>query len=101
MIFVIASIRIHEGRMTEFIEMFKKNVPNVLEERGCIEYSLTIDTPTELPPQETDKNVATVIEKWESLESLQAHMSAPHMLAHRDRTKDMVDNVTLKILKKA
>ena len=98
MIYVIASIHIKEGRLSEFIEIFKSNIPNVLEEKGCIEYVPTIDVPTGLPSQELNTNVVTIIEKWGSLEELQAHLSTPHMLAYKEKVKDLVDKVSLKIL---
>ncbi len=101
MINVIASIHIKEGRLSEFIEIFKSNIPNVLEEKGCIEYLPTIDVPTGLPPQELNNNVVTVIEKWGSLEDLQAHLKAPHMIAYKGKVKDLVDKVSLKVLMEA
>jgi quinol monooxygenase YgiN len=101
MISVIALIRIKNGRLSEFIEIFKANVPNVLEEKGCIDYVPTIDIPTGLPPQELDKDVVTIIEKWGSLKALHAHMSAPHMLAYKERVKDLVEKISIKILKEA
>jgi quinol monooxygenase YgiN len=36
MINVIASIHIKEGQLSEFIEIFKSNIPKVIEEMGCI-----------------------------------------------------------------
>jgi quinol monooxygenase YgiN len=101
MINVIASIHIKEGRMSEFIEIFKSNIPNVLEEKGCMEYVPTIDVPTGLPPQELNNNVVTIIEKWGSLEDLQAHLTAPHMLAYKEKVKNIVDKVSLKVLQEA
>ena len=101
MINVIASIHIKEGRLSEFIEIFKSNVPNVLEEKGCVEYVPTIDVPTGLPPQELNNNVVTIIEKWGSLEDLQAHITAPHMLAYKEKVKDLVDKLSLKVLMEA
>ncbi len=101
MINVIASIHIKEGRLSEFIEIFKSNIPNVLEEKGCVEYVPTIDVPTGLPPQELNNNVITIIEKWGSLEDLQAHMTTPHMLAYKEKAKDLVDKVSLKVLTEA
>lgn len=101
MINVIASIHIKEGRLSEFIEIFKSNVPNVLKEKGCVEYVPTIDVPTGLPPQELNNNVVTIIEKWGSLEDLQAHITAPHMLAYKEKVKDLVDKVSLKVLTEA
>jgi len=101
MITVIASIHIKQGRLSEFIEIFKSNIPNVLQEKGCIEYTPTIDVPTGLAPQELNENVVTIIEKWASLDDLQAHLSAPHMLAYRESVADIVDKVSLKVLRKA
>lgn len=101
MINVIASIHVKDGSLPEFLVIFKSNIPNVLKEEGCIEYIPTIDLPTGLPPQELDKNVVTIIEKWRRLEDLLAHLSAPHMLAYKERVKDLVDKVSLKILEKA
>ena len=98
MINVIASIHIKEGRLSEFIEIFKSNIPKVLEEKGCIEYVPTIDVSTGLPPQELNNNVVTIIEKWDSLEDLQVHLSALHMLAYKENVKDLVDKVSLKVL---
>jgi quinol monooxygenase YgiN len=101
MINVIASIHIKEGQLSEFIEIFKSNIPKVLEEKGCIEYVPTVDVPTGLPPQELNNNVVTIIEKWDSLEDLQAHLLAPHMLAYKENVKDLVDKLSLKVLREA
>ncbi len=101
MIHVIASIHIKEGRVSEFVEIFKANIVHVLKEKGCLEYVPTIDVPTGLPPQEMNGNIVTIIEKWESLEDLRAHLSAPHMLAYHENVKDIVEKVALKVLKKA
>lgn len=61
----------------------------------------TIDVPTGLPPQELNNNVVTIIEKWGSLEDLQAHLTAPHMLTYKEKVKDLVDKVSLKVLTEA
>ena len=56
---------------------------------------------TDLPHQEKDQNVATIIEKWRSLEDLQAHLTAPHMLTFKDEVKDIVEKVSIKVLEEA
>ncbi len=56
--------------MSEFVEIFKTNMTNVLLETGCIEYVPTLDFATGFPVQELNSNVITIIEKWETLESL-------------------------------
>lgn len=101
MINVIASIHIKEGRRAEFIDIFKSNIPNVLEEEGCIQYMPTIDVPSGIALQELNENIVTIIEKWASLENLQAHLTAPHMLAYREKVKDLVEKLSLKILEEA
>lgn len=101
MIHVIASIEIKESRLTEFIEIFKSNVPNVLQEKGCIQYVPCIDVPTNLPPQKMNSLGVTIIEKWETLEDLHAHFSAPHMIAYKNQVKDLVDSLSVKILTEA
>jgi len=101
MINVIATIYVKEGRMSEFIDIFNSNIPNVLNEPGCIEYLPTIDFPRGLTTQQCDENAVTIIEKWRSLDDLKKHFSAPHMLAYRERVKDYVENVSLKILTQA
>jgi quinol monooxygenase YgiN len=101
MIHVIASIHIKEGGLPEFMDIFKSNIPDVLAERGCIEYLPTVDIHTGLPPQELNGNRATIIEKWDCLEDLQAHLSAPHMIAYKEKVKDLVETVSLKVLKAA
>ncbi len=101
MINVIASIHIKEGKLSEFIEIFKSNIPDVIKEKGCIEYVPTIDVPTELPPQVLNSNVVTIIEKWGSLEDLTAHLSTPHMLEYREKVMGLVEKISVKVLKEA
>ena len=101
MIHVIATVSIKASQRDAFLEIFKANIPHVLQEDGCIEYSATVDFPTEVPIQETDANVVTVIEKWESLPHLEAHFTAPHMLEYKSKVEGMVEDVSLKILEEA
>ena len=101
MISVIASVRVKADRLPQFIEVFKANVPKVREEKGCIEYFPAIDIDSGLPVQKLDKNVVTIIEKWESVEALRAHLKTPHMLTYREKVKDMVEDLSIKVLKEA
>ena len=101
MINVIASITVKESQLETFIEIFKANIPNVLKENGCIEYSAAVELKTDVAVQETDKKIVTVIEKWESLQHLETHFEAPHMLDYKSRVEGMVEAVSLKILKEA
>jgi quinol monooxygenase YgiN len=99
MIHVIASILVKEGQVPRFLEIFTSNMPAVLKEKGCIEYVPALDIPTDLPAQQKNDHVVTVIEKWDSLEDLTAHISAPHMLAYKEKTRDLVEKTAIRILK--
>ena len=101
MINVIASIKVKESCLDEFLDIFKANIPNVLAETGCVEYAPTVDFQTELASQILDANTVTIIEKWETYENLQAHLLAPHMLDYRSKVKDLVESVSLQVLKSA
>lgn len=101
MIIVLVSVKVKSDSHKAFIDCFKANVPNVLAEDGCIEYFPAVDFPTAMPPQQLDPLVVTIIEKWENLDKLKAHLGAPHMASYREATKDMVEGMKLKILQPA
>jgi quinol monooxygenase YgiN len=101
MIHVIASVRVKAGRISEYLEIMKSNVPKVREESGCIEYSPTLDSDAGLLQQRLEENVVTIIEKWESLEALQDHFNATHMKAYLEKVKDMVEDVSINVLREA
>jgi len=98
MIHVLAKVKIKEGKRNEFIDHLKTNIPNVLNEKGCIEYTPAIDIETQIDRQEFDQNQVTIIEKWKSIYSLKDHLEAPHMLSYREKVKDLVESTELKIL---
>ena len=102
MIHVIATIQLRPGVKDEFLQIFKANVPAVLAEQGCLAYGPTVDADSGLAPQGGVRpDVVTVVEQWESLEHLHAHLKAPHQLAYREDVKDWVEGVSLKVLTKA
>jgi len=99
MIFVIATIEVKPGKREAFLAEFHKNIPNVRAEKGCLEYGPTVDLKTDIKAQiPLRESVVTVVEKWDSLPALQAHLAAPHMATYRERVKDYVAGVTLQIL---
>ena len=101
MIQVLASIRVKPGKRSEFMEIFKANVPNVRNESGCLEYFPAVDVDTGLPPQVQDADVVTVVEKWDSVQALKDHLQTPHMLSYREQVKDLVQDLSLKVLQEA
>ena len=45
--------------------------------------------------------VVVVIEKWKNLDALKNHLGTPHMLAYREQVKEIVEKLSIKVLKKA
>ncbi|TNV75134.1 hypothetical protein FGO68_gene7862 [Halteria grandinella] len=78
-IHVIARVTLKEGQREAYLKAFHNLVPLVRQESGCIEYGPAIDIATGIAGQLVNDNVMTVVEKWESLEHLRAHLEAPHM----------------------
>ena len=101
MIDVIASIHIKRGFRDEFIQKFKANLPAVLAEEGCIDYYPATDVESKLGIQKKDPDVVTVVEKWESIEALQAHAKAPHMMSFRETVKEITEDTSITVVTRA
>jgi quinol monooxygenase YgiN len=99
MIHVVATIELVAGKREAFLTEFRKVMPLVRAEVGCLEYGPTVDVATGIAAQiPLRDNVVTVVEKWESLSALQAHVQAAHMADYRTRVKDLVAGVKLQVL---
>ncbi len=102
MIRVVALLTAHPGRREELLELFKANMPAVLQEKGCLEYVPNIDAEgfgarqTKFGPE-----TVVVIETWESAEALAAHAAAPHMLAFGKASKELIASRALHFLNAA
>ena len=101
MIHVLAQITLTPGSRDAFLEQFHQVMPHVLAEEGCLEYGPAVDLKTSLDVQKTDEQRVVVIEKWESVAHLEAHLVAPHMNAYREQVKDFVASVELQVLQPA
>ena len=102
MIHVLATIEVQPGKRAAFLAEFHRIVPLVHAETGCIEYGPAVDLATGLSVQAAPRDdVAVIIEKWESLDALKAHMHAPHMAEYRVRVRDLVRGVHLQVLQPA
>jgi quinol monooxygenase YgiN len=102
MIHVIATIDIADGQRDRYLAEARKLVPLVRAEKGCIDYGPAIDLATGIPAQVSlGDNVVVMVERWESLDALRAHLQAPHMADYRARVKDLVRGVKLQVLQPA
>jgi len=99
MIIVLATIELHPGKRADFLGEFRKIVGKVRAEAGCHEYFPAIDTASGLPVQGPARDdTVVVVEKWESVAALEAHLIAPHMMEYRPKVKEFVKKVSLQIL---
>lgn len=99
MINVVAVISAKPGMRDKILAHFNANVPAVRAEKGCIEYGAAVDAPD--APGFQDKmgpDTLVVIEKWESMQALTDHASAPHVATYRANTKDLIASRKVHIL---
>lgn len=102
MIYGVVSVRVKPGKAQEFIGVFNALAATVRKEKGCVQYIAAVDFETGLPPQALDKDVVTILEKWESLEALQAHLAMPYMADFFAKQQSLVDGPSsMKMLKEA
>lgn len=101
MLTVIAEIRTRPGphHREAVLNAFKKLVPVVLKEDGCHGYAPMVDHHANVDFQNPAPDSVVVIEKWESVESLKAHLATPHMVAFGEQVKNDVLDMQIKILK--
>jgi len=102
MIHVVAVLTTKPGMREQVLKHFLANVPAVRAEKGCIEYGAAVDTEN-APSFQTKYGPDTfiVIEKWESVEALKAHSTAPHMVAYAAKVKEMMAGRAVHILSPA
>ena len=70
MIALVAKLPIKEGKVDEFIEIFKGLMAHVAEEDGTLMYTLNRD--------QADPNTLIVMERYRDKAALDAHSSTPH-----------------------
>ena len=78
---------------------FLANVPAVLAEDGCIEYTATVDAagfPTS--KGSLGEDTFAVVEKWSSIAALQAHAASVHMAAYAAKTRPLMANQMIHVL---
>ena len=99
MIHVLALIETTPGHRENFLKEFKQVATEVRQEAGCLEYGAGVDAATDLSQQQPiGENFVLIIEKWESVTHLKAHLVAPHMTDYRIRIKPFVQSVRLEVL---
>ncbi len=99
MIHVVAIITAKPSQRAAVLEAFHANMPAVHAERGCVEYGPTVDA-AGVGDLQTPLGADTfiVIEKWETLEALEAHAASPHMASYAAKVKDMLVSRAVHVL---
>jgi quinol monooxygenase YgiN len=91
MIYVVATIELAEGKREAFLAEQRHLLPLVRAEAGCVEYTPSVEVALGDPPKTPPRaNVVVMQEKWESLDALRAHLTAPHMQEFRGKVKGLV-----------
>jgi len=102
MIHVIATIELNPGDRDKYLEILRENIPHVRAEQGCIHYEPAVDIETDITLQEkTGPDVVTLIEAWEDVAALKRHFTQPHMLSYREKAKDLIRQVRIRVLQPA
>ena len=98
MLHVIVTMRIKEGQMQGFLAACAELRPLVLREPGCQAYEYTRDVVSPFgEPRPVEADRITLLERWESMEALKAHLATPHMKAAGAKMKDMRASVELQL----
>jgi quinol monooxygenase YgiN len=102
MIHVVATVQVKPGKREEFLKHFRAIVSTVLFEKGCKKYGPTVDLPAGLPRQVDPRpDTVVIVEEWDTLDDLKAHLAAPHMATYREKVKDLVVSAQLQVLQDA
>lgn len=102
MVYCVVTMIIKEGRMNEFLAECGKIRPIVLKEAGCLMYDYTREFSSGMTRQEPiNPNRVTLLEKWESLDAINAHSATKHMTDFVDKVKDMRESVVIRACESA
>ncbi|NNG75505.1 antibiotic biosynthesis monooxygenase [Acinetobacter sp. ANC 4277] len=102
MLIVIADIQLRSGAQhrENVLNAFRKITPVVLQEDRCYGYELLVDHESNMNYQTKLPDSITMLEHWESIEHLNAHLQTPHMQAYKQHVKDDVLDVKIQIMQK-
>jgi quinol monooxygenase YgiN len=103
MIHVVATMTAKPGRRAELLEHFLAVVPIVQTEDSCIEYRLIIDNDAGLDGarESVGADTCIVIEKWASVEALDAHGATDHMRKFGEAARDVIAKRVIHVMRDA
>ncbi|MFW0766263.1 putative quinol monooxygenase [Trabulsiella odontotermitis] len=100
MLTVIAEIRTRPGQhhRQAVLDEFAKIIPTVLKEEGCHGYAPMVDHAAGVSFQATAPDSIVMVELWETVAHLEAHLQTPHMKAWSEAVKASVLESHIRIL---
>lgn len=88
-----------DADISDYVAKTLAVVPTVRAENGCRMYTLLKDAETDWDrPQRFGERTLWMIEKWDSIEALKAHIAAPHMKAFGPTVRGMRRSGTFHVL---
>ena len=102
MIHVLAVITARPGMRDRILAAYRDNVAAVRAEEGCLGYEAVVDVAAAAPGfAQYGADTFVVVEKWASMQALQAHAVAPHMKAYAGKVKEWTANRAIHVLEPA
>lgn len=100
MLTVIAEIRTRPGQhhRQAVLDQFAKIIPAILSEEGCHGYTPMVDHVAGVSFQTTAPDSIVMVELWESVAHLEAHLQTAHMKAWGEAVKGDVLETHIRIL---
>ena len=86
------------GLIQAVLDQFAKIIPIVLKEEGCHGYAPMVDAATDASFQATAPDSIIMVEQWETVAHLEAHLQTAHMKAWSDAVKGDVLETHIRIL---
>lgn len=96
-IHLVVTMQLQPGAREAFVAAFRKVLPAVLAEKGCLRYLLCGDSAE--GPQAPRADTLTLIEEWSGEAELQAHLASRHMAAYGETVRPLRAAVTLRKLR--
>jgi quinol monooxygenase YgiN len=90
MIYVIATMILKPGTRDKVLAAAKPCIEATRKEAGCIFYDLNVS--------QTDPNLLTFVERWESKDHLAAHAKTDHIKAWRAASGEHVASRVIEII---
>jgi len=102
MIHVLAMVTAKPGMRERILEAYRANVAAVRAEAGCLAYEAMVDVRDSAGGfARFGEDSFVVVERWASMQALQAHAVAPHMKAYAGQVRDFTASRAIHVLEAA